>query len=193
MDFIAVYPKIEPKPNVRLLLRTVLSLVLLVACIAVGIINLCVGGRPWALYVFGAAIVCWAVFLYQPMVEFSLLHRIAAILPTVCAYLFLVDWLADGSGFSGLVVPIVLFGVFILCILLFFVRFRHQKHNIFPIYMISLMVLTLVIFAACGLFSLQFNWPMIVLASLDGIMLILTLFVFLKPILRECRKKFHTR
>lgn len=193
MDFTAVYPKIEPKPNVVFILRTIASVVLFLACIVSGIINICIGGSPWSLYVLGGSIVFWAIFLYQPIVEFSLLHRVAAILPTVCAYLFLIDWLTSGPGFSNLVVPIILFSVFILCLLLFFIRFKHQKHNIFPVYIISFFILALIIFAALGLFKLSFNWPIIVLASLDGLLLVLTLFFYLKPISREFRKKFHTK
>lgn len=193
MDFIAVYPKIEPKPNAKMIGRTVCSLILFVACLVCIIVNLCVKGNPWSLYIVGGSLVFWAIFLYQPMVEFSFLHRVAAILPTVCAYLFLIDWLSHGPGFSGIVVPIVLFSVFVLCLLLFFVRFKHQKHNIFPLYIISVMVLTLVIFAALDLFTLTFNWPVIVLASLDGLLLVLSLFFYLKPLTREFRKKFHTK
>lgn len=193
MDFTAVYPKIEPRPNVHQIVRFVLSLILLIGCLTCGIVNLCVGGAPWVLYVLGASVIVWAVFLYRPMVEFSVLHRVAVVLPTICAYLYLVDWLSNGAGFSELVVPIVLFSVFILCILLFFVRFHHQKHNVFAIYMISLLVLTLVIFAACGLFRLRFTWPIIVLASLDGLLLILTLLFFLKPTAREFKKKFSLK
>ena len=193
MDFIAVYPKIEPKPNSCLLIRALTEALLLLACLVTGIVNLCLGGSPWFLYVLGGAIVFWALFLYHPLVEFSLLHRVSAIAPTVCAYVFLVDLLTESPGFSGLVVPIILFSVFLISASLFFLRFKRQKHNVFPVFVSALLILALIILAACGVYTLTFNWPMIVLCAVDGIFLILSAVFFSAPILREFKKKFHTK
>ena len=193
MDFTTVYPKIEPKPAAKQIFRALLSVALFVGCLTCAIVNLCVGGTPWCLYVIGGSILFWTIFLYQPIVEFSLLHRAAAIFPAICAYLFLIDWLSGESGFSKLVVPIVLFSVFVLCLLFFFIRFKRQKHNVFPIYSLSLLVLALVIYAAVEETPLDFTWPFIVLAALDGILLVLTTVFFFQPIAREFKKKFHTK
>ncbi len=193
MDFTTVYPNIEPKPAVKQIIRALLSLTLFVGCLTCAIVNLCVGGSPWYLYVIGGSVLFWTIFLYQPIVEFSLLHRIAAILPAICAYLFLIDWLSGESGFSKLVVPIVLFSVFVLCLLLFFIRFKRQKHNVFPLYSLSLLILALIIFAAVEETQMEFNWPIIVLAALDGLLLVLTTVFFFPPIAREFKKKFHTK
>lgn len=193
MDFIAAYPKIEPKPNARLIARALTEALLLLACAATGIVNLCIGGNPWSLYVLGGALVFWVLFLYHPLVEFSLLHRVSAVMPTVCAYVFLVDLLTESPGFSGLVVPIILFSVFFMSASLFFLRFKRQKHNVFPIFVSALLILALIILAACGVYTLTFNWPMIVLCALDGAFLILSIVFFSAPLRREFKKKFHTR
>lgn len=193
MDFTVVYPKIEPKRNVRQIFRALLTAALFIGCLVCAIVNFCLGGIPWCLYVIGGSFLFWTIFLYQPIVEFSLLHRAAAIFPTICAYLFLIDWLTGKSGFSKLVVPIVLFSVFVLCLLFFFIRFKRQKHNVFPLYSLSLLVLALVVYAALEETLLDFTWPFIVLAALDGILLVLTTVFFFPPIAREFKKKFHTK
>lgn len=193
MDFIAVYPKIEPRLNLKLLFRKFSSLSLFLSCLVCGIVNLCVGKTPWSLYVFGGVLVFWAIFLYHPLVEYSLIRKITTVLLCVCAYLICIDWLGHGYHWSLLVVPIILFSVFFLTIVIFFLSFKKQKHNIFPLYQIFLLSLVAILCAACNLFSLTFSWPMIVLSALDGLLLILTLFFFRTPLLREFRKKFHNK
>ncbi len=191
MDFITVYPKIEPAPNLRLIWRRVLTLILICGCAACGIVNLCVGKAPWSLYAIGGGVVFWAVFLYHPMVEQSLIKKFTLCILSACGYLILIDFLSGGPvHWSKLVVPIVLFSLLILFILVFFIRFKRQKHNVFPLSWVFLISLAVILAAAFGL-HLSFTWPIIVLAALDGLLLLLSLVLYLKPIAREFYKKFH--
>lgn len=190
MDFIVVYPRVEPAPNLRLAWRRVATLFLIFACFACGIVNLCVDGSPWALYVIGGAVVFWTAFLYHPIVEQTTLKKITLCVLSVCGYLILVDFLSGGVHWSKLVVPIVLFSLLIFFILFFFIRFKRQKHNVFPLSWVFLISLAVILAAAFGL-HLSFTWPVIVLAALDGLLLILSLCLYLKPIVREFHKKFH--
>ena len=193
MDFTVVYPKIEPRPNARLLLHRIAAAGLVCGTLVCILVNLCVGGKPWCVTVAGGAVLFWVCFLYHPLVEYSLIRKLTAILSSACGYLILIDYLNEGPHWSHLVAPIVLFSLFVFTLILFFVQFKRQKHNILPLYQIALISLFVVIAAASGLFSLSFTWPMIVLASLDGALLILTLLFFRKPIREEFRKKFHTK
>lgn len=191
MDFIAVYPKIEPKKNARLIARHVANLALFLGVLAAGIVNLCVGGTPWFFYVLGGSVVFWTAFLYHPLVEYTFLRKFTAVLLAACGYLILIDYLSGDPHWSLLVVPIVLFSLFIVNLAIFFGQFKRQKRNIFSIYWIFLVSLAAVIASACNLFSLTFSWPIIVLAALDGLLLVLSIFVFRQPLWRELQKKFH--
>lgn len=191
MDFTVVYPKLEPKAGAGVIWRRTIWTLLLVGCIACGIVNLCLGGRPWFLYILGGSVVFWAVFLYRPLVEYSFIRKLSVILCAACAYLVLIDWMGKSVHWSKFVVPVVFFSMFVFLLGFFFARFKQQKNNLMPVYWIFLLSIASVITVACGAFSMTMTWPIIIIASLDGVMLILSFIFFRVPLAREFAKKFH--
>ena len=182
------YPEQTPltfwRRNSRMLLRS-----LFVFCMyASGLVNLCVGGKPWALAVIGGLMVLWIAVFYRPLVEHTLIKKLSDVSIAVCAYLFLLDWLF-GRGWSDFVVPIVFFADLLGCGFYFLLFFKKQKRNFLPLFELVLAGMIGVVCALAGLDRL--DWPMIVVGSVSLALVILTLALYFKPIMQEVRKKFH--
>lgn len=185
-----IYPEWSKKAyrtrNRIALLRTVF----LFAAYASLLINLCVGGTPWSLIVLGGLATAWVVFIYRPLVENTLIKKMADSGIAICLYLFLLDGLL-GGGWSRLAAPIVFFGDLIAMGFYYLVFFKKAKRNFLPL---SESVLAGLIAMLCGLVGLsEVNWPLIVIGSVSLGLVVLTLIFFYRPFSLEVKKKFHVK
>ncbi len=152
------------------------------------IINFCVSGTPWCLYVGGAEILFWVIFIRRPLVENTLVQKVFDATVGICCFLILVD-IFSGKGWSKLVVPIICFSLLIVLSLIFFIGFKKQRRNLMPLYWLAFGSLIAIICAIIGIVVM--NWAIIVLGSVSMAFLIFSVSVYRKPILMELRKKFH--
>lgn len=152
------------------------------------LINLCTGGIPWSLLVAGGLCVLWIAFLYRPLVENTLIKKMADVGIAVCLFLFLLDAIV-GGGWSEFVVPIVFFGDLLVIGFYYLVYFKKEKRNLLPLYELILAGLVATLCRFVGVHTL--NWPLIVVGSVSLGLLVLSAALFFKPIWRELQKKFH--
>lgn len=158
------------------------------AAYACGLINLAMGGKPWALAAIGGLAVCWIAFFYRPLVENTAIKKITDVGGAVCLYLFLVDWIFGGN-WSGFVAPIVFFADLIVAGTYFLAYFNKEKRNFLPLFELTLGGLVAIF---CGLVGWsRLDWPLIVVGSVSLALVVLTVALHWKEIRVEFGKKMH--
>ena len=185
----SVYPDIRKKSFTLYDARKILLWILIAGIISCGLVNLLVGGRPWFLYVLGAEVIFFIIFVYHPLVDHSFMQKFSLATLVICAYLLMIDYLNGNLGWSSLVVPIVCFSSLIVLGVMFFFYFQKQKQNLISVYSLMVGSMITVIMGIFGL--LKINWSLIVLGSVALTLFILSIILYLKPLKRELKKKFH--
>ncbi len=160
----------------------------LIAGYACLIINLVTGGIFWSLIAIGGLCVAWVAFVYRPMVEHTLIKKLSDVSIAICLYLFLLDAILQG-GWSNFVVPIVFFSDIILIGAYYLLFFKRQKRNFMPLFELTLGGFIALTLSLTGLQEL--NWPRIVVGSVCLGLLVLSVALFPKDVLRELKKKVH--
>jgi len=117
------YPQVK-RHLFRYRFRRILLLIFAGAFAACGIVNLCVGGLPWSLYVLGAEILAWWLMMGLPLVERGWLDAVTTALVGTAAYLVLLDLCGGLGGFSIFVSQVLAFSLLIAQGILFFVFFK---------------------------------------------------------------------
>ena len=155
---------------------------------ACGVVNLAVGGIPWALAAIGGLAVVWIAVFYKPLVENTIIKKITDVGGAVCLYLFLLDGIF-GGGWSGFVTPIVFFADLIVAGTYFLAYFKKEKRNFLPLFELSFAG-CIAIF--CGLVGWRrLDWPLIVAGSVSLALVVLTVALHFRAILEEFKKKIH--
>ena len=182
------YPELKPhsfwRRNRRELIRS-LFVFLAYAC---GLINLAVGGEPWALAAIGGLAVVWVAVFYRPLVENTVIKKITDVGGAVCLYLFLLDGIFGGN-WSWFVAPIVFFADLIIAGTYFLAYFNKEKRNFLPLFELSLAGFVAIF---CGLVGWsRLDWPLSVVGSVSFALVLLTLVLHWKEIRVEIGKKMH--
>lgn len=184
-----IYPRRKSnsffKRNRQDLLRSAF-LTVAYACL---IINLLTGGMPWSLIAIGGLGVAWIAFVYRPMVENTLIKKLSDVSIAVCLYLFLLDAILK-QGWSGFVVPIVFFSDLLLIGFIYLAFFKKQKRNFMPLFELVLAGIIAILLSLTGILRGP-NWPQIVMGSVSLGLLVLSVLLFPKDVLREFHKKIH--
>ena len=155
---------------------------------ACGVVNLAVGGKPWALAAIGGLAVVWIIVFYKPLVENTAIKKITDAGAAVCLYLFLLDGIYGGN-WSGFVAPIVLFADLVIAGTYFLAYFKKEKRNFLPLFELSLGGLVAIF---CGLVGWsRVDWPLIVVGSVSLALVLLTMALHWKEIRVEFSKKMH--
>jgi len=155
---------------------------------ACGVVNLAVGGKPWALAAIGGLAVGWIIVFYKPLVENTAIKKITDAGAAVCLYLFLLDGIYGGN-WSGFVAPIVFFADLVIAGTYFLAYFKKEKRNFLPLFELSLGGLVAIF---CGLVGWsRVDWPLIVVGSVSLALVLLTMVLHWKEIRVEFSKKMH--
>lgn len=188
MQVHVTYPELTPhsfwRRNRRELMRGLFAFV----AYACGLVNIAIGGRPWALAAIGGLLVLWIMFFYRPLVENTVIKKLTDVGGAVCLYLFLLDGIFGGN-WSGFVAPIVFFADLTIAGTYFLAYFNKEKRNFLPLF-----ELTLAGFVAifCGLVGWRkLDWPLIVVGSVSLALVVLTAALHWKEIRVEFGKKMH--
>ena len=188
MQVHVTYPALKPRSfwrrNRRELARGLFG-TLAYSCL---VVNVCVGGIPWALAAVGGLMVVWIAVFYRPLVENTVIKKITDVGAAVCLYLFLLDWIF-GGGWSGFVAPIVLFADLVVAGTYFLAYFKKQKRNFLPLFELSLGGLVAIF---CGLVGWsRLDWPLIVVGSVSLALVLATVAFHWREIRVEFQKKLH--
>lgn len=190
MELINNYPNINKKINKFLLVRRILLITFLVSLIVCFIVNICVGGKPWTIYVFCSEAIFYLIFLNKPLIENTFIKRFSIIILSICILLYVIDRI-EKIDFSYFVITIICFSLLIVQIITLFSSYKNQKRNIMPIFYTSIGSIVIIILALIGVIKL--NWPIIVLGSIGLCILLLFFTLFRNVIIYELKKQFSTK
>ncbi len=182
------YPEVPPHSFWRRNSRELMRGIFVFLAYACGLINIVIGGIPWAVGAIGGLMVLWVAFFYRPLVEHTAIKKMTDVGAAVCLYLFLLDWVF-GGGWSSFVVPIVLFAGLIIAGTFFLAYFKKQKRNFLPLFELTLGGFVAIF---CGLVGWsRLDWPLIVVGSVSLALVVLTAALHWKEIRVEFGKKMH--
>lgn len=191
MDKEIVY-KVIPKKKIHD--QTIREIIL--SCFAVGfiatfIVNLCVGGKPFCLYVLFGEFLFYVTFLHRPLVEYSFIQKLLNIALAASLMLILIDF-ENNTSWSTNVVTIIRFSLMGILGLTFIVGFDKRKVNPMPILWLSLGSFTILLisyFAGVG----PLDAKNIVMSLISIIIPIMGFLFYKDALIRELKKRFHTK
>lgn len=191
MDVKITYP---PQKKRGLQRRDVLNIarwVFLAAAYVCVSVNISTGGKAWSVIVLWSQWTVWTLLLAPDLVEYNRISQAIKAIADVAILLILIELLIT-SGWAVRVVPLVSFGGLVIGGALFFTDLSRQKQNIMP-----LLVLTVLSFlssiAGLAIWKDFTRWPFIVMGFLALAMLAACFAVLGRGLLREIKKRFHTK
>lgn len=185
------YPHIEKRRLTRRAIIDGAKWPFLLAAYVCPIINLWCGGPAWSVIVLFALWVDWTAMFAPTMVEYNRISQPIKLIIDTCILLVLIDVLLS-PGWAVKVVPIVCFGGLMLAAVLFFTDINRQKQNMMPLLWLTLLAL---IGSIVGLilWRQDTGWAMIITCASAFALLIVYISVMGEELLRELKKRFHTK
>lgn len=186
------FPSITKKYGFGFALRRTIFATFSVGFLVCLIVNICVGGKPWCLYPLGAEFLFWLAFVAQAPIEARFMYRVFGVMLTLSLYLTLIDVLDGKLSWSlSLVVPILGFSGMIFMGSYILVFRKKQACSLTLVFFFILCSLVAILLGIVGVYSV--SWPLIVLGSCALAVLIFTVALYRSEIIRELKKRFHTR
>jgi len=185
----ACYPRYKKtrRPG-SLRVRLTWALVLLTA--ASVIVNICVGGRAWSIYVVLGAYINYRTFLHRTLVEAGNIRKFLSVIVSVCLLLIMIE-VISGHDIDAVqfLIPILLYAALIVAAVVYFVGFRSQKGHLIPL--IIVIGLSLVCMTFSILMYRTMRWSTVLMVSVAAGIILLGGLFFRKSILNELKKKIH--
>ncbi len=185
----ALYPKTRTKKGMHFW-RTMMTVLLWTGVLAAGIVNVSVGGAPWAVYVALAVYAAQVVFLSLETAEVSLISRIVSGSASVSLLLWGVEFFThSGNWATEIVIPLLLFAALATSVSLYFSAFHRFRTQFMPMFMLSLGAMVAGVLGIYGI--LPMRWPMITLSGFAFASWIAILVIHRKILQIEFKKKLH--
>jgi hypothetical protein len=160
----------------------------LAAAYACPLINLATGWPAWSVVVLWGLWVVWSSTFSPELIGINRISQCVKFVTDIVVALVLIDWLL-APGWAAMVVPIVCFSSLVVVAVLLFTDLDRQRLNVMP--MLALTALCLISAgAALAAWRGVTRWPLVVLAALAGALLVATLVVLRRDILRAVRAFF---
>lgn len=164
--------------------------VLLLGVLSSVIVNLCVGGAPWAVYVVLGAYAAYEIFLSLETAEISIIRRIVSGGYAVAFLLFGIEWFThSGTWAREIAIPMVLFGVLTASAALYASAYRQFPGHFLPVFGLCFLSMGWGIMGILGIWTIR--WPLITLSSTALGVFVAALIIFHRRIWAELRKKLH--
>lgn len=190
MDIKITYPAVAKRIKLISVVRFVLNILALLACIVCPIVNLCTGGKAWSVVVLMGIYTLWTLVLSPDLVEYNRISQFIKLVLCACVLMGLIDYfLAPGWALD--VICIVAFGALVVCAVLFFSDLQRQKQNMMP--MLTLILLCLIgCGTGVGIWREQARWSIFVMGGIALSLLVACIFILGKDFIRELKRRFHT-
>ena len=185
----ALYPNTKKKTRL-LFWRKLISLLLWMGVLASAIVNISVGGPPWAVYVFLGVFAAQVAILSLETAEISLIRRIIYGSFAVCLLLWGIEYFTkSGTWATEFVIPLVLFAAMFVSVTLYFSAFGRYRTQFLP--MLTLAGGSLIA-AGFGVFGkIPMRWPLITLSGFAFAASMAMLITFRRTLRAEFKKKMH--
>ncbi|MBE6792189.1 MAG: hypothetical protein E7534_01640 [Ruminococcaceae bacterium] len=185
------YPPVSKRRFQQRKLQKILKWPFWLAAYACPIINLCIGGEAWSVLVLAGLYTLWTMAVSPDLVEYNRISQTVKLTVRACIVLGLLDVLLV-SGLAYRVIPIVCFGALVMSGVMFFTDMERQKQNMLPLLWLILFTM---IGAAVGLslWHKDVHWALIVMAAVSVALFIICIITLGGELLREIKRRFHTR
>ena len=185
----SLYPSPIRRRNLRSLLPSWLPRTLFDVIVICAIINLCVGGIPWFLYIATSVFVFYQAFLSWELIENTFIQKMMSLSRAIIIELLIIQQLSGPHTWATqMVIPLILSASLLISAIVFAYDFRRQRANILSIASVALSALIAFIVSLFGPGGTP--WPFILCAY--TVALILWIFLFYRKSIRvELRKHFH--
>lgn len=107
------------------------------------LINFLVKGKAWSIIVVWSLFSFWRLFFSLRLVEFSIYSHAIKIIFYLVVLLILIDSLL-APGWAQTVIPIVLFGYFLIMFILYFVIYSRKQRHLVSIMMLGVLNLVMI-------------------------------------------------
>ncbi len=191
MNIEITYPAISKRQFQQRKLQKALKWPFLLAAYACPIINFCIGGKAWSVLVLAGLYTVWTMVVSPDLVEYNRISQTVKLTVRACIVLGLLDlFLVEGLVLS--VLPIVCFGALIVSGVMFFTDLERQKQNMLPLLWLILFTM---VGAAVGLsiWHEGAHWALVVMQCVSVALLLVCIITLGGELLRECKRRFHTR
>lgn len=163
---------------------------LILGVLSSAIVNLCVGGVPWAVYVLLGAYAGYEIFLSLETAEISITRRIVSGGYAVSFLLIGIEEITNsGTWAREIAVPMVLFGALLAAAALYAAAYRKFPGHFLPVFGLCFLSMGWGLLGILGLLTIR--WPLITLASTALGIFVAAIVIFHKRIWTELQKKLH--
>ena len=163
--------------------------ILIIAFLTCMIVNICVGKKPWCLYVLFSEYVFYTLFLDFKPIDAGFIRRWMSVMTASCVLLLTIEWLTEGTWATRVVVPIVSFGALLVAAVVYFLGRNKQRHNLIPFS--KLIIWSALMSVLCAVRVGALLWPVIVLMSVSGAVVLFSVICFRRQLILELKKKFN--
>lgn len=185
------YPPVEKKKITLLKIKNVAKWPLLTAAIVCPALNAVIGGKAWSIIVLMALYMVWTLTLSPDMVEYNRISQLVKLICLSNIMLALIDIFLV-SGWAVEVVGIVQYCGLITAGILFFTDLEKQKQNMFPLlFLIFFSLISSVI--GLTFYKEEGRWALEVMGAIALVLLIACIAVLNSYLIRELKKRFHTK
>ncbi len=155
------------------------------------ILNLCIGGKAWSVIVIWSLWIAWSFVFSPDLVEYNRISQIVKLVADASALLIIIDLLFS-PGWANEVVPLVCFSGLVVTGALFFTDLDRQKQNMMPmLWMILISIISaLISFSFC---MEESGWALVLMGAVAIALLYACYSVPGRDLIRELKKRFHTK
>lgn len=155
------------------------------------ILNLCAGGKAWSVIVLWSLWMAWSLVFSPDLVEYNRISQIVKLVADASALLIMIDLLL-APGWADEAVPLVCFSGIVVTGTLFFTDLDRQKQNMMPmLWMILISIISVII--SFSFWTRENGWPLALMGAVAAALLFACYFVLGRDLLRELKKRFHTK
>lgn len=138
-----IYPLPAQQRSFYRYLRYYSRFALIIAGLTCLIVNYFTGGKAWSIIVVWSLFSIWRLFFSLRLVEFSIYSHAIKVTFYLVILLILIDSLL-AHGWAQTVVPIVLFGYFLVMFILYFAIYSRKQRHLVSIMMLGLLNLVMI-------------------------------------------------
>ncbi len=155
------------------------------------ILNLCTGGKAWSIIVLWSLWITWSFVFSPDLVEYNRISQIVKLVADVSALLIMIDRLL-APGWANEVVPLVCFSGLVVTGVLFFTDLDRQRQNMMPmLWMILISIISAII--SFPLWMEESGWTVVLMGAVAVALLYACYSVLGRDLVRELKKRFHTK
>ncbi len=185
------YPHIEKHIKRHKKVLNIIRLLILLAAIICPSVNIAAGGKAWSIVVLMSLYMVYTMALSTDLVEYNRMSQFIKFVGCLCVLLTLIDSLLS-PGWSIITVSVILCCGLSISGILLFTDLEKQKHNMFPMLLLIVIVIIRTIIGVC-IYRGANRIVSIIMGMFALILIVLCVIALGGDFIRELRCRFHIR